>query len=321
MKKRKVVDNLFIVILITLALMIIGQFAAIPIEIIDYFVSEKCMAAPWFDAYDAGIMYFETIGTWIVGLLFILLIPYYRPIARALWKDVKGNNIKMLLFGLLLGFVLNGACALIAHLTGNIRIQANGFRPIASILVFLCVFIQSSSEEMLCRGFMQQALNKTYKPWVAILANSLLFAAFHLLNPGVTVLSILNIALAGLLFSLSVYYLDSIWCAFGIHTAWNYTQAILLGLPNSGIPAVYSIFKTDIITETRVFAYDPDFGIEGSLLADIFLALACLGVFLYGHFLKKKPTDVWEKFGKKAPVAAPAVEAAVAASENNSIAE
>ena len=30
---------------------------------------------------------------------------------------------------------------------------------------------------------------------------------------------------------------------FAVHTAWNFTQNILFGLPNSGINVPYSVFK------------------------------------------------------------------------------
>ena len=130
-------------------------------------------------------------------------------------------------------------------------------------------------------------------PVVAIVGNSLLFALLHLANHGVTILSVLNIFLVGILFSLMVYYMDSLWCAFAVHTAWNFTQNILFGLPNSGINVPYSVFKLNAATARDSFAYNVGFGIEGTVFADIVLLAACVLLYLWGRKHGKKSMDVW----------------------------
>ena len=80
---------------------------------------------------------------------------------------------------------------------------------------------------------------------------------------------------------------DSLWCAFAIHAAWNFTQNILFGLPNSGIVMPYSVFKLDAATARDSFAYNVGFGIEGTLFADIILIIACLLLFFWGQKRKE----------------------------------
>ena len=122
----------------------------------------------------------------------------------------------------------------------------------------------------------------------------MLFALLHLGNEGVTFLSVLNIFVVGVLFSLMVYYMDSLWCAMAVHAAWNFIQNIILGLPNSGIVVPYSIFKLEASTANNSFAYSVGFGIEGTLFADVVLILACVGIYLWGRKFGKKPCEVWE---------------------------
>lgn len=64
----------------------------------------------------------------------------------------------------------------------------------------------------------------------------------HLLNPGASVIPILAVFVAGIFFSLMVYYMDSLWCAMAAHAAWNYTQNVILELPNSDIVSPVSVF-------------------------------------------------------------------------------
>lgn len=198
-----------------------------------------------------------------MALFWIGIRKRNRPILQAVGTKPQGNNWKYLLFGLVLGFALNGFCILIAWLHHDIVLTYDAIHPLWFVVVFLTVFIQSSAEELLCRGFLYQKLRRSYKnPVVAIVGNALLFALLHLANDGVTVLSVLNIFLVGILFSLMVYYMDSLWCAFAVHTAWNFTQNILFGLPNSGINVPYSVFKLDAATARDSFAYNVGFGIE-----------------------------------------------------------
>lgn len=260
--------------------------------ILNIFISDIDTSDIWETAVDYG----SFIGIWLVTLLFLKLKRKKRPILQAVGTKPDGNNIFKFLFGILIGFALNGVCILVAWLHGDIVIHFESFRPLSFVFIFAMVLIQSSAEELMCRGFLYQILIQRFKsPVFAILGNSLLFASLHLGNNGITVLSFIDICLSGILFSLMVYYMDSLWCAFAGHTAWNFTQAIIFGLPNSGNPAVYSVFKIDLDNSKNSFAYNVIFGIEGTVLSVIVLALACVAFYLWGRKYGKKPYNIWEE--------------------------
>ena len=260
--------------------------------ILNIFISDIDTSDIWETAGDYG----SFIGIWLVTLLFLKLNRKKRPILQAVGTKPDGNNIFKFLFGILIGFALNGVCILVAWLHGDIVIHVESFRPLSFVFIFAMVLIQSSAEELMCRGFLYQILIQRFKsPVFAILGNSLLFASLHLGNNGITVLSFIDICLSGILFSLMVYYMDSLWCAFAGHTAWNFTQAIIFGLPNSGNPAVYSVFKIDLDNSKNSFAYNVIFGIEGTVLSVIVLALACMALYLWGRKYGKKPYNIWEE--------------------------
>ncbi len=146
----------------------------------------------------------------------------------------------------------------------------------------------------MCRGFLYQRLMRRYrKPAVAIVGNICLFGLLHVGNPGATVLGLLSVLLSGLLFSMLVYYMDSLWAAMAAHTAWNFTQNILLGLPNSGIVTPFSVFKLEAASAMDSFAYSVGFGLEGTVLAAVFLLVASAVVMVWGMKKGKKPTDIW----------------------------
>ena len=235
-------------------------------------------------------MYFGFIGTWIVFMLEFLIVKKDRSILRILWTAPKGNNIKYLGLGFLIGFVLNIICAIVAVLNKDISLHYDSFNFIKLLLLFIAVFIQSSAEEMVCRGFIFQRLRRGYRhPAVAIILNSLLFTSMHLFNPGASVISMTAVLAAGLLFSLMVYYMDSIWCAMAAHTAWNFTQNLILGLPNSGMVSPVSVFKLDAATAKSSFAYSVEFGLEGSITAITVMIITGIVIIVLYH--KKEKTN------------------------------
>lgn len=225
--------------------------------------------------------YLSTIVPFIGVLVYTLITKRNRFIFRSFLPSAAGNHLSALLWGLLVGFVMNFGCIVWALLAGNIKLFFNFTLDQIPFYLFalICVFIQSSSEEMWCRGFMYERINVHYPLWVAVLVNGLFFAALHLMNPGVGVLPIADIAICGLSFSIAKWYTGSIWFPMGIHTAWNFTQNYLFGLPNSGIVSEASVFGLDAASAHDSWIYDVAFGVEGAfpaVLADLVLGVVCL---------------------------------------------
>lgn len=269
---------------------------------------------------DTFLRYFETIGPWIAFLLFFLL-KRNKPLFKTITPACKGNNLVNLLLGLLIGFGLNGIVILAAALHGDISLSFDSFHPLQLLAILFAVFVQSSSEEVACRGYLYQKLLHRYKlPVVAVVGNALLFSFLHIFNSGVTALALLNILLSGLMFSLMVYYFDSMWMAFAAHCGWNFTQNIIFGLPNSGIRVPFSIMVLDEANARDSFAYNVAFGVEGTVLAVVVLAVACIVIYLIGRKNGPKATDIWAEYDAqlaaeaeaKAAATAPVVEAKTA---------
>ena len=147
--------------------------------------------------------------------------------------------------------------------------------------------IQSGAEEITDRGFIYMKVRRKYKsPLVAIITSACVFAALHLMNPGVTVSSVIDILASGFLFALMVYYWDSIWAAIACHTAWNFTQNMIFGLPNSGLVMPLSLFQLGD-GATDGIAYTTSFGIEGSILAIVVQVVVIALVVVVGERKKR----------------------------------
>ena len=225
--------------------------------------------------------YLSFIGIDAIVLLYCALCEkeVFRSFFGAAHGGQRGNTLKMFLWGILIGFAANGLCILVAWLHGDLDFSLGEF-PVLYLLV------QSGAEELVTRGYMLGALKQRYPAWVAIGVNALLFAALHLANPGFTLMSFLSIALIGLALSLIAHYMDSLWMCITIHTAWNFTQNFLFGLPNSGIVAERSVLHLEAARST--FFYDAAFGVEGAAPSLVVELLIGIGALLLARMRSRK---------------------------------
>ncbi|MCR4656714.1 MAG: CPBP family intramembrane metalloprotease [Lachnospiraceae bacterium] len=237
--------------------------------------------------------YFSFIKVWII-LIPIFFIRYNRPMLGQLVLTKGGNTVKGALTGLLLGFGTNGACILFSVLAGDIKLSYNSFDPGLLLLFFVVIFIQCGAEEIIDRLYLYQKLRRRYRlPVIAIAGSTAAFVMNHLFTPNFTLLSAGLIALYGVLLALFVYYYDCFWAAMMFHTAWNYSQSIIFGLPNSGEESYYSIYTMDVESAENGFFYDTAFGVEGSVGALVICAVVIAIIIGINHGQGEKK-DLWK---------------------------
>jgi membrane protease YdiL (CAAX protease family) len=175
--------------------------------------------------------------------------------------------------GMLLGVFFFGLSVFLAGVSGNLRFE--GFAPagIGQALLWTGVtlafyLIQGPAEEVMTRGYLLPALAARGGPWLGVAVSALIFAAGHLLNPNVSLLSILNLFLYGIFAALYALREGGLWGVFGFHTAWNWVQGSVLGIAVSGA----NLSPAPLLTLTTT---GPDwwaggaFGLEGGLAVTI----------------------------------------------------
>ena len=324
---RKITDQ-FVIAGILSYLIFVVSMLVIPVEKLTGDLFDTILAGDQDAAAFLG-MYFVFFSIWIGTFLMVIIfkwnwpmfnaVKYYSPRVRGSKDSVTGrrgnragNNIRGFLIGIALGFCSNGFCILMSVLHGDIYLEYSGFKLVPFVAFLICVFIQSAAEELLDRWYLYQKLRRRYKaPFIAIFINSLVFMALHLANPGVTVLGLTQVFVVGILFSLFVYYYNGLWMAMAFHTAWNFSQSIFFGLPNSGLVSAYSVFRLDAASAKNGPFYNVDFGVEGSVGAVLILVGLIVFVILKNRG-KAEHTDVWAKADiKAAEKAAAKAEAAV----------
>lgn len=135
--------------------------------------------------------------------------------------------------------------------------------------VFFTGMAAGCVEEMVFRGFIMNLLDKKAGRKTAILAPSLLFGLVHIIGMDFSILSCLQVLIAGtfvgVMFSFIALEQCSIWNSAIVHAVWN---IIILG----GILSIgetvneYSVFSYILSTKSFVIT-GGEFGIESSIIA------------------------------------------------------
>jgi len=130
------------------------------------------------------------------------------------------------------------------------------------------------SEEWIFRGYVQYTLARGMGFWPAALVLSLLFAAGHIHNKGENAIGIAQVLAAGLVFCLLLRTTGSLWMAIGFHTAWDWAQSYLYGVPDSALMMRGHLLITHAAGDPRFSGGTA--GPEGSLFATPLLLLGPL---------------------------------------------
>ena len=236
-------------------------------------------------------VYANFTGICIVTIAMAFIFKGNRPMLKELVPDRKSRILTGLLIGIPVGFALNSINVGISILTGDLKLVFGSIEPKVLLGFFLFVLMQSGAEELINRFYIYQKLRRRYKnPAVAVIGNAAFFLFLHLGNSNINIASLAEVFLWGVLFSLIILYFDNLWACIAIHTAWNFTQNILYGLPNSGRVSKYSIFRID--TASDGFFFDTGFGVEGSWGAVIVISIV-IAVLIFMYKGKEK-NDLWD---------------------------
>lgn len=126
-------------------------------------------------------------------------------------------------------------------------------------------------EEILVRGIVLKALERPLGSLGAVLVSSLLFGVAHLPNDGATVLSTLNVTLAGVMFGMAFITTRRLWLCIAMHLGWNFTASYVLSATVSGHEGQAGLFFGHLSGPDWITG--GVFGIEGSVATLIALAV------------------------------------------------
>ncbi len=211
-------------------------------------------------------------------LVYASMLLTFPPLVFGLWVTLKAihkRGFKTLmtahtkfrwgrvLFSMLVFWVVAGSLTIIAHIMGFNEV-VGVFDPSRfwgyALISLLLIPLQSATEEIILRGYLNQGLAKYIKnPWIVFTLTSALFMSLHLGNPeaaegaanGNLIITMSSYFIFGMFACLLTYIDGGLESAIGVHAANNLYASIMLGYDNSALPTP-TVFKTSLNGSTDV---------------------------------------------------------------------
>ena len=143
-------------------------------------------------------------------------------------------------------------------------------------------------EEAVFRGAILKSLESRWNRKAAVLASSVLFGAVHMLGASLSLVSAVQLLLAGtavgILFALIAYESGSIWSGALVHGIWNLfmvSQILSIG-PEADASSIFSY----VLEVKNLLLTGGDFGIEASVIA--MMAYAGLAAVAYSMIRRER---------------------------------
>lgn len=217
-----------------------------------------------------GLLTGAVLAGWI-----LLALDGRRPAALGFY--FSGNSLSECFRGLVLGMLIGMMVVLGMATSGGIvwvpedGTMAAWFVGAGGALAWFA--IPAAAEEALLRGYPLQALTEAYGPKLGVASTAVAFGGLHVWNPGVGVLEVANITIAGLLFGIVYVKTLSLWWVTATHLGWNWVLGYAADVPVSGLDLVNAPFYEGNSSGPEWLG-GGSFGPEGSVVATAVLLMA-----------------------------------------------
>ena len=249
-------ENYFLKYLIgSLVVFIASMIGQIPLGIAlvyEVFVNKKPMPSSDKDLYsffDSNLFLFLLLISFVFALLGLFLIV--KKFHNQRFKDIitsrKKIDWKRFFVAFCIWAIISISLILVSYFSGNSEIELQ-FKLIPflilSVIAILLIPIQTSTEELVFRGYLMQGFyNLSRNKWFPLVMTSVIFGTMHILNPEVAEMGyVVLVYYIGTGFFLGIITLmdEGTELALGFHAANNLISALL-------ITSDYSVLRTNAI--------------------------------------------------------------------------
>lgn len=202
----------------------------------------------------------------------------------------RTNALRHFFMGWGIGALLLISCVIIMMWLGVVKIEGINFSKELALRLIILLFawsVQSTTEEILCRGWLFKSIESTHKSWVATLVSSIFFVWLHAGNDNMSMIPVLDLFVFSLLGCLLVIKYKNIWLISGIHAAWNCFQGSIFSFPVSGSHSGAALIEVGV--QGPKWLSGGDFGVEGSMVSVLIQVLVIVWL-VYDLFYKQGKT-------------------------------
>lgn len=182
--------------------------------------------------------------------------------------EITSRIIEGYLKGIFYGSILSILVIFVICVGLSGRLEIN--KDVKFMIVFNMLvgfLIQSTSEEVLFRGYIQSIIEKSVGSRATIVIQSIIFSLIHILSIRGHLLVSINLFLFSIILGLIMFYFNNIFVVSGIHFVWNVFIAFVIDGRINGI--VVNGYVTKLNFNGSSILTGGEFGLEGSFLVTI----------------------------------------------------
>ncbi|RLY92329.1 CPBP family intramembrane metalloprotease [Kocuria tytonicola] len=248
--------------LLVAGLAMLGQFVFLPLLMVDDTPPQSMIAQLGLTVPFLG---------WALALLAWVKFKEKRSIRSV---GLTAGAFRGLLVGSLVGFGMTAIVVAVNLIAGTATLGSFSWGALGGVLIVLVGFaIQSSTEEIVFRGYLSQALARWGAP-AAFLLQAVVFSALHSSNGGATFVTVLNLFLFATFLAAWTYVTGNLWAACAWHTVWNWAQGNIWGAAVSNNPFATRMAHYSTVDGSPSWLTGGGFGFEGSVVATVMFAAA-----------------------------------------------
>lgn len=211
----------------------LGGFAAVFIVLV---IGAASIAGPTVNLFTQGV---ATCLSALVATAILLRLDGRRPLADVGLHRRGATSALGRSFGFGVAIVIP---ALAVAMAGGLRYGPDEGTVIQYLATgawtTLVLFFPAAAEEFLFRGYSFSVIAERWGTGMALVLTTAAFSALHGSNPNMDVLTLFNIALAGIMLGVVRIVTGSLWHAIGVHLGWNLATGFFADLPVSGLSLV-----------------------------------------------------------------------------------
>jgi membrane protease YdiL (CAAX protease family) len=173
-----------------------------------------------------------------------------RTIDRRPWGDLwlgrRAAKPRRWIEGFFLGLLAIGVPSTMLIASGWLAVEPHqpGSWTGAALRLSTLLLLAALAEELLFRGYLLAVLRQALG-WIPALAlTSVAFGYVHIGNPGSSIRALALVSLAGVFLGAVVVVTRSLYAAWMAHFAWNWTMAVVLHIPVSGLVTETPDYRT-----------------------------------------------------------------------------
>lgn len=201
----------------------------------------------------------------------LILVEVLRPggSMRSSGLGLTPLTARQLLLGSAIALVSIVSIGLIAMALGGRFTSSNGMDGWSWLPILI---VLSAGEEVMFRGTIFEAIRERFGANVAVAITSVLFGVAHAQNQGVSLIAVVNVTCAGVLFGAMVVRTGSLWMSIAYHVAWNSILYLFIGsVSGSANSGVVSKLVTEGVDPAIRWVVDGPFGVEQGFATTIIL--------------------------------------------------